>query len=123
MGDLACIVIVDDDSSMRASLPELVRELGYAAQAFASAEAFLDSDAALNARCLILDIGLPGMSGLELERELVRRGYTIPTIFITGRGERSIPRRVLQERGITCLFKPFSAQDLLTAIDAALQGN
>lgn len=121
MGDGALVVIVDDDVSVRESLPDLVRQLGYAAQAFASAEEFLASGAISSAACLILDIGMPGMSGPDLHRELVRRGYATPTIFITGRSDHSIPPGLIQERNIACLFKPFSEEDLRTALDMALQ--
>ena len=121
MRNLPLVVIVDDDESVRESLPDLVRELGCAARAFASAEEFLGSDAVLHAKCLILDIGLPGMSGPDLQRELIRRGYTTPTIFITGRSDRSIPPGLLQEERIARLIKPFSEKDLQAALDAALR--
>lgn len=114
------VVVVDDDESVRESLPDLLRQLGYAERAFASAEEFLASDAVQQAKCLILDIGLPGMSGPDLHRELIRRGHRTPTIFITGRSGESIPRGVLQQGGIACLFKPFSDQDLQAALDTAL---
>ena len=117
----ALVVIVDDDESVRESLPDLLRQLGYGTQAFASAEELLASDAVLKAKCLILDIGLPGMSGPDLHRELLRRGYATPAIFITGRSNRSIPPDLLEKAGIACLFKPFSEQDLQAALDVALQ--
>jgi len=117
----ALVVIVDDDESVRESLPHLLQQLAYTGQAFASAEEFLASDAVSNAKCLILDIGLPGMSGPDLQRELIRRGYAIPTIFITGRSKRSIPPGLLQETGLACLFKPFSEQELQAALEIALQ--
>jgi FixJ family two-component response regulator len=115
------VVIVDDDVSVRESLPDLVRQLGYAQKTFGSAEEFLASDVVLNARCLILDIGLPGMSGPELQRELIRRGYSIPTIFITGRAANRIPPGLLEGGGIACFSKPFSDQELESALDAALR--
>jgi len=117
----ALVVIVDDDESVRESLPDLLRQLGYGAQAFASAEELLASDAVLKAKCLILDIGLPGMSGPDLHRELLRRGNATPAIFITGRSNRSIPPDLLEKAGIACLFKPFSEQDLQAALNVALQ--
>jgi FixJ family two-component response regulator len=116
MPNALVIVVVEDDISVRESLPVLLKELGYAARAFATAEEFLASDAVFDAKCLILDIGLPGMSGPDLQRELVRRGFAIPTIFITGRADRSIPPGLLKEGGIACLFKPFSEQDLQAAL-------
>lgn len=112
------VVIVDDDESMRESLPDLVREFGYAAQAFPSAEEFLASGAVANAKCLILDIGLPGMSGPELQRELVQRGYAIPTILITGRADYSR----FQQGVVACLLKPFRDGDLQAALVSAFRG-
>jgi FixJ family two-component response regulator len=120
MRDLAVIVIVEDDESVRESLPDLLSELGYSALVYASAEEFLASDAISSAGCLILDIGLPGMSGPDLQRELIRRGFSIPTIFITGRPDRSIPPGVLDAGAIACLLKPFSEQELRDALDLAL---
>jgi FixJ family two-component response regulator len=116
----ALVVIVDDDVSVRESLPDLVRELGFAAKAFASAEEFLASDDVSRARCVILDIGLPGMSGPDLQRELTRLGHTIAIIFITGRSDMSIPPGLLLQGGIECLFKPFSELELRAALDLAL---
>jgi FixJ family two-component response regulator len=119
----ALIVVVDDDESVRESLPDLLRELGFAAKAFVSGPELLASADIGAAKCLILDIGLPGMSGPELQRELSRRGHTIPTIFITGRSDKSIPPGLLDQGGIDCVFKPFSEQDLRDALDAALREN
>jgi FixJ family two-component response regulator len=122
MSNGALVVIVDDDESMRESVAALVDQIGYVAQTFASAEAFLVSDAIDHAKCLVLDIGLPGMSGLDLQRELIRRGHSIPTIFITGRAQGSIPPGLLKDTGISCLFKPFSDQEIRAAIDVVLHG-
>ncbi len=115
------VVIVDDDEAVREALPGLVRELGYAARVFGSAEEFLASDAVSSAKCLILDIGLPGISGPDLRRELARSGYITPTIFITGRAQDSIPPGLLPEGPVECLFKPFSDEDLKTALELALR--
>jgi FixJ family two-component response regulator len=120
MRNVAVVVVVEDDESVRESLPDLLSEFGYLAQAFVSAEEFLASDAIGDAGCLILDIGLPGMSGPELQRELIRRGFSIPTIFITGRPDRTIPPGVLEAGAVACLLKPFSEQDLRAALDIAL---
>jgi len=114
------IAVVDDDESVRESLPDLLTELGYAAQAFASAQEFLDSGILLDTKCLILDVGMPGMSGPELQRELIQRGHGIPTIFITAQSDRSIHRVVLRQGAVACLFKPFGEQELRAALDAAL---
>ncbi len=114
------VAVVDDDESIRESLPDLLREFGLAARAFASAQEFLAYDYIADTRCLILDIVMPGMSGPELQRELIRRGHAIPTIFITARSRDSIPPDLLQQGAVKCLFKPFSGADLRAALDAAL---
>jgi FixJ family two-component response regulator len=114
------VAVVDDDESVRKSLPDLLGEFGLAAKAFASAQEFLAYGCVGDTRCLILDIVMPGMSGPELQRELIRRGYAIPTIFITARSRGSIPPDLFQQGGLKCLFKPFSGADLRAALDAAL---
>jgi FixJ family two-component response regulator len=115
------VSVVDDDESVRESLPDLLQQLGFAAQAFPSAEAFLASSVVNATRCLILDIAMPGMSGPELYRELVNRRQDIPTIFITGSGDNGIRPRLLAEGAVECLFKPFSDAALLAALNAALR--
>ena len=115
------IAVVDDDESVRESLPDLLKELGFAATAFASAEAFLKAKDLAAFRCLILDISLPGMSGLDLQRELKRLKRHIPIVFITARADRRTLRTALVAQGaIECLFKPFSEDELRAALDAAL---
>ena len=114
------VAVVDDDESIRESLPDLLREFGVAARTFASAQEFLAYDYIAQTRCLILDIVMPAMSGPELQRELIRRGYAIPTIFITARSMDSIPSDLLQHGAVECLLKPFSGAELRAAIDAAL---
>jgi FixJ family two-component response regulator len=114
------VAIVDDDESIRESLPDLLREFGLAARAFASGREFLAYDFIAHTRCLILDIVMPGMSGPELQRELIRRGHIIPTIFITARSRDLISPDLLQQGSVKCLFKPFSGADLRAALDAAL---
>jgi FixJ family two-component response regulator len=116
------VVVVDDDESVRESLPDLLRDFGFDAQVFPSAEAYLASDALSEARCLILDVGLPGMSGPELQQELRREGHRIPTIFITAREDPSLGPRLLARGAVACLFKPFSDTALLNALTAALEG-
>jgi FixJ family two-component response regulator len=122
MGNPAVVVVVDDDVSVRESLPDLLNQFGHEARAFSSAEEFLATDVVRDAKCLILDIGLPGMSGPELQRELIRRGFSIPTIFITGAAESTIPPGLLKEGAVARLLKPFSEQDLRAALDLALPG-
>jgi FixJ family two-component response regulator len=115
------VAVVDDDESVRESLPDLLREVGYAAVAFASAEEFLDTGDCLRTRCLVLDIAMPGMSGPELQRELERRGRAIPVIFITANGDETMRPRLLAQGAVACLFKPFSDTDLLAAISSAVR--
>jgi FixJ family two-component response regulator len=114
------VAVVDDDESVRESLPDLLREFGFAASAFASAQEFLADGCIADIRCLILDIAMPGMSGPEMQRELIRRGYAIPTIFITARSADSIPPDLFQQSTVKCLFKPFSGAELRAALDSAL---
>jgi FixJ family two-component response regulator len=116
----ALVSVVDDDESVRESLPDLLRELGFAAQAFASAEEFLTSDVLSVTRCLILDVAMPGMSGPQLQYELRRRRPGIRIIFITARAEETVREQLLQGGAVECLFKPFSEQELRAALDTAL---
>ena len=113
--------VVDDDESMRESLPDLIKEFGFAARAFSSAEEFLSSGSVDETSCLILDIAMPGMSGPELHREIKRRGEEIPTIFITGQKDERIRARVIEQGAAGFLLKPFSDVALLAAIKSALQ--
>jgi FixJ family two-component response regulator len=113
--------VVDDDESMRESLPDLIKEFGFAARAFSSAEEFLSSGSVDQTSCLILDIAMPGMSGPELHQELKRRGEEIPIIFITGQKDETIRTRVLEQGAAAFLLKPFSDAALLTATKTALQ--
>ena len=112
------VSIVDDDESVRESLPDLLRQFGFAAEAFSSAEAFLASDLLNETCCLILDVAMPGMSGPDLQRELRDRQKYIPIIFITASGDRSVRSRLLADGGVECLFKPFSDTALLDALTA-----
>jgi len=116
------VAVVDDDESVRESLPDLLRELGYEATPFDSAEALLASGAIHDTRCLILDVAMPGMSGPELHRELLLRGHTIPVVFISALAERSLPDDFLQKGAVAFLTKPFSEQELRAALIAALPG-
>ena len=114
------ISVVDDDESVRESLPELLKELGFDARAFSSARDFLASDALLHSRCLILDVAMPVMTGPELFDELRRRNLTIPVIFITARKDEAVRTRLLSEGAVDCLFKPFSDTALLQALNKAV---
>jgi len=115
------VSVVDDDESVRESLPDLLRELGFAAQAFSSAEEFLASEWVDQTRCLILDIAMPGMCGPDLQRELMRRGQEIPIVFITALKDETVRQGVLEQGAVECLFKPFSDTALLDAVTAALR--
>jgi FixJ family two-component response regulator len=115
------VSVVDDDESVRESLPDLLRELGFTAQAFASAEEFLASDHIDETCCLILDVAMPGMSGPDLVRELVNRQQRIPTVFITAHGSEAARPQLIAQGAIDCLLKPFSDTALRKAIDAALR--
>ena len=120
MAKLSLVSVVDDDESVRKSLPDLLREFGYAAQAFSSAEEFLASDYLCQTRCLILDVAMRGMSGPDLQRELMLRRKEIPIVFITAHGDESIRPRLLEQGAVECLLKPFSDTALREALNAAL---
>jgi FixJ family two-component response regulator len=114
------VSVVDDDESVRESLPDLLRELGFAVRAFASAEEFLASDCVCRTSCLVLDIAMPGMNGPELQRELTRRRQEIPIVFITAHRDETVRPRLLEQGAVECLFKPFTETALLDALNAAL---
>jgi FixJ family two-component response regulator len=113
--------VVDDDESVRESLPDLLREFGFAGQAFSSAEEFLSSGCLDKTSCLILDIAMPAMNGPELQQELKRRGKEIPIIFITGQRDEAIRARVLKQGAVGFLLKPLDDDALVAAIKTALQ--
>ena len=115
------VSVVDDDESVRESLPDLLRELGFAVEAFVSAEEFLGSAYVGQTKCLILDIAMPGMSGPDLQRELRTRKQAIPIVFITAQENATIRPRLLREGAVECLVKPFSETALLTALNTALR--
>ena len=121
MGKRSLVAVVDDDESVRESLPDLLREFGFVAQAFSSAEAFLASEAVSEASCLILDVAMPGMSGPDLQAELLRRQQEIPIVFITANGDQTVRQRLLAQGAVECLLKPFSESALLDALNAALR--
>jgi FixJ family two-component response regulator len=116
------VSVVDDDESVRESLPDLLRMFGYAAQAFSSAEEFLASDYVGQTECLVLDISMPGMSGPDLQKELMLRRREIPIVFITAQGDETIRPRLLELGAVECLSKPFSDAALLQALNDALKG-
>jgi FixJ family two-component response regulator len=122
MDQHALVTVVDDDESVRESLPDLLREFGFAAEAFSSAEAFLASELVAQTRCLVLDVAMPGMSGPELQRELVRRRQKVPIVFITAQRDETIRADLIASGAVECLFKPFSEAALSEALDAAFRG-
>lgn len=115
------IAVVDDDESIRESLPDLLREFGFAVRTFASAEEYLASDCVGETRCLILDIAMPGMSGPDLHRELKVRRHEFPVVFITAQTDEAVRRRMLEQGAAACVFKPFSDTALLAAIESSLR--
>ena len=120
MAKRSLVSVVDDDESVRESLPDLLRQFGFAAHAFSSAEAFLASEVVNETSCLILDVAMPGMSGPDLQEELIRRQQGIPIVFITANGDKTVRPRLFAQGAVECLFKPFSEAALLDALDAAL---
>jgi FixJ family two-component response regulator len=114
------ISIVDDDESMRESTEGLVRSLGYQVATFASAEEFLKSDHVDNTSCLIADVQMPGLSGIDLQRHLIAQGVHLPTIFITAFPEEGTRRCAMTAGAVGYLGKPFSEESLLKCLDTAL---
>ena len=120
-GERPLLSVVDDDESVRESLPDLLREFGFDAEAFSSAPDFLSSDYVEATRCLVLDIAMPGMNGLDLQQELKRRGREIPIVFITGQKDDGIRTQAFKQGAVKFLYKPFSDTAVLDAINAALR--
>lgn len=121
MRQVPVISIVDDDESVREATRGLVRSLGYRACTFSSAEEFLSSDSVQNTACLITDVQMPGLSGVELQRRLTADGLRIPIIFITAFPEAKLQARVLKAGAIGYLSKPFDENSLIGCLDTALK--
>jgi len=117
------VVVVDDDESVRESLPDLLKEFGFTVLAFSSAGEFLASGSASRTNCLVLDVVMSGMSGPDLQKELKSRGYKIPIIFITAQRDESIRKRVLEQGAVDILLKPFSDIALREALSKAMRGS
>jgi FixJ family two-component response regulator len=115
------VAIVDDDQSVRESLPYLIKVPGFSSRVFRSAEGFLASDCVGQTRCLVLDVAMAGMSGPDLQQELTRRGYRIPIIFITAQNDERLRAHLLEQGAVACLFKPFSDTAMLEALTAAVR--
>ena len=114
------ISIVDDDESVREAIESLIKSVGFNAKAFASAEELLNSKHIEDTSCLILDMRMPGMNGLELQRRLAADGYGIPIIFISAHSDDQIRAQALEEGAVDFLFKPFSEKALVDAVHVAL---
>jgi FixJ family two-component response regulator len=123
MTERALISVVDDDSSVREALPDLLKEMGYSSRSFPSAAAFLSSEFIGETRCLILDVAMRDMTGPELHRELVRRRQAVPVIFITAIRDEALRPRLLADGAVECLIKPVSEQALIEALQTALRVN
>jgi FixJ family two-component response regulator len=121
MDNRSLVVLIDDDESVRESLPDLLRECGFAVRTFSSAEEFLASECIEHARCLILDIVMPRMTGPDLQQELLRRRQETPIIFITADRNEALSKRLLKRGAVACLFKPISIADLLASLNIALR--
>lgn len=121
--ELRFVSVVDDDESVRESLPDLLKEFGFEARAFSSTQDFLTSDCVNRTECLILDIAMPGMSGFDLQQELLLRGQKIPIIFITAQTDGAVRARALQQGAVDFLLKPFSDAELLASVETALRTN
>jgi len=115
------ISVVDDDESVRESLPDLLKEFGFAAQSFSSAAEFLTSNYLHETKCLILDVAMPGLSGPDLQRELKRRQHEIPIVFITANCNETVRAQLISNGAVECLFKPFSDSELLDALKNLLE--
>jgi FixJ family two-component response regulator len=118
MGKL--VSVVDDDESVRESLPDLLKSFGFDAEPFSSAEEFLESGSLYRTDCLILDVAMPGMSGPELQQELVRRQLPIPIVFITAQTRDRLLEPIVRRGAVACLSKPFSEEAILEAVRAAV---
>jgi FixJ family two-component response regulator len=115
------VSVVDDDESVRESLPDLLKEFGYQARVFSSAEEFLGSDCVDQTKCLILDVAMPGMTGPELQQELKLRRKEIPVVFITASRDETVRAQLLEQGAVECLFKPFGDTPMFEALQAALK--
>jgi FixJ family two-component response regulator len=116
------VSLVDDDESVRESVPDLLRLSGFSVWAFSSAQEFLGSDVVGQTRCLILDVAMPGMSGPDLLLELRRRGQHVPIVFITAQAGDTVRLHLMAHGAVDCLFKPFSETAILEALRTALKG-
>src|SRR5262247_2576045 len=117
----AVVFVVDDDASVRRSTERLVRSVGFDVQTFASAREFLDGARLERPGCLVLDVRMPGLSGLDLQRELAQRGVEIPIVFLTGHGDIPTTVRAMKAGAVEFLTKPVRPKELLGAIRTAIE--
>jgi len=121
MAGASLISLVDDDDSLRFLLASLIRSVGFQALSFASAEAFLSSTQARDSRCLIVDMRMPGMNGLELQRHIVAANWRLPIIFITSYADDDVRAAAVEAGAAGFLYKPFRDVELLKTMEAALR--
>ena len=121
MTDAPVVFVVDDDASVRSSLKFLLSTVGLQVESFDSADTFLRKKRAGVPSCLVLDVRLPGLSGIDIQRELAARNIRIPTIFLTGHGDIPMSVRAMKAGAVEFLTKPFRDQDLLDAVRIALE--
>lgn len=119
-GTTAVVIIVDDDASFRTMLGRLLGTVGLKSIAFASPEEFLRMSPLNEAACLVLDVQMPGLSGLDLQRELIRAGHHLPIVFMTGHGDIPMSVQAIKAGAVAFLTKPFRNQDLLDAVREAI---
>ena len=117
------IAIVDDSDSVRNGMATLLRSLGHSVAAFDSAEAFLESGQVSSTTCLITDVQMPGMSGLDLQKRLIADGHRIPVIFLTGFPDENVRIRALKAGALAFLSKPFDQPELAEHLEKALEAN
>ena len=123
MSESSLIAVVDDDEAIREATESLIRSVGFRAVVFPSAEDLLRSSHLQDTGCLIVDVRMPGMSGLELQRQLATANYSLPIIFITAHGDADTRARALRAGAVAFLDKPFNDEVLLRAVHAALQSS
>ena len=121
MGSGQLISVIDDDESFRSALVGLIRSLGYGARGFESAEAFVEADVMRSSACVITDVQMPGMSGIELQYFLTRAACAVPVIMVSARTEPDLERRVLASGAICLLRKPFQTALLTECLQKALK--
>jgi FixJ family two-component response regulator len=121
MSPVPLISIVDDDDAVRHSLDDLIRSLGYRTQDFSSAQSFFNSREVLKTACLILDVRMPGVNGLDVQRNIIASQLHIPIIFITAHADGGAREQAMRAGAIAFLYKPFHEQDLVDAIALAVK--